>query len=671
MKLNNYLKACFGQAKSNMFIFVIKNVLLLIAAWLAADILTLNIWGANIALFHTVFELLCVFISLSIFIIIWYTYDNNSLNIRLMGFAFLSVAIFISLHALYFTPLGFAPADHADLFTKFGVMGRLIEAIFILALIYGFFRINANRWVMLIISLASTLGISLVLLEFPNLFPKMLTDEGSTIYRAIMECIILVLFAFCLNPLIKKVNKREILTYKYILSAIIFAIPVEILFSLYDTITSFYNVLGHILKIISYCLLFKGIFISAVTYPYRTKVEQLNISEERFENAFEYAAVGMAIVGIDGKWLKVNRFVCDITGYSNGELHNMTYEDIIHPDDAESNLRLTKELLEGQIQYYHIERRYIHKNGYPVWVFLSCSLVRDSEGNPIYFVRQIQDITQLKKAYDTIEYDKLRSEFFANISHEFRTPLNIILNSIQLFDIYFKNYQDNDDKMRKLLNSMRQNCSRLIRLINNLIDTSRIDAGFYTLNKKEYNIVNIVEEVTLSVADFIGSKGLQLEFDTNIEEKIMECDPDKIERIMLNLLSNAVKFTKDNGKINVNIYDYGDRIIISVKDNGIGIQKDKQDLIFQRFRQVDKSLTRSHEGSGIGLSLVKSLVELHGGTIKVVSEYGKGSEFIICLPTLLIQESCKNTFEEAAVTASRFADSRVEAINVEFSDIYF
>lgn len=669
MKQKNYFN--YNNDKWNTFVFMAKNISILIAAWLAANFLTLDIWKDNISLSHTIFELLCVFISFSIFIILWYTYDNNSLNIRPVGFAFLSVAIFIALHTLYFPSLGFAPAGHEDLFTKFGIIARFIEATFILALIYGFFRFNVNKWVMLIISLVGTFFISFMFLGFPELFPMMLSDDGPTVYRAIIECIILILFVCCLPPLIKEVNKREVLTYKYILSAIIFAIPVEILFSIYENIFSFCNVWGHILKIISYCLLFKGIFISAVTYPYRTKVEQLNISEERFENAFEYAAVGMAIVGLDGKWLKVNRFVCDITGYSHEELHNMTYKDILHIDDLESDVNLTNQLLKGDIQYYHVERRYIHKNGYPIWIFLSCSLVRDNEGNPIYYVRQIQDITQVKKAYETIEYDKLRAEFFANISHEFRTPLNIILNSIQLFDIYIRKNKDDDIRMKKLLNSMKQNCSRLIRLINNLIDMSRIDAGFYNLNKKEYNIVNIVEEITLSVADFIRSKGLQLEFDTNVEEKFMECDPDIIERIMLNLLSNAVKFTKNDGKIDVNIYDDKDKIIISIKDNGIGIQKDKQDLIFQRFRQVDKSLTRSHEGSGIGLSLVKSLVELHGGTIKVESEYGKGSEFIIVLPALVKEGSCNNTLDEAAATSSRLSDSKVEAINVEFSDIYF
>jgi len=666
-----YFNANCGNDRWNIFVFIAKNVLLLIVTWLAANFLTLDIWKDNVSLVHTIFELLCVFISLSIFIIIWYTYDNNSQSIRCVGFAFLSVAIFTALHALFFPSLGFAPVDHKDLFTKFGIIGRLIEAICILTLIYNFSKVNVNKWVMLIVSLMGSFITSLILFNFPEFIPMILSDDGPTVYRAIIECVIFILFACCLPALVKEVNRRELLTYKYILSAIIFAIPVEILFSIYDSIYSFYNVWGHILKFISYCFLFKGIFISAVTYPYRTKVEQLNISEERFKNAFEYAAVGMAIVGLDGKWLKVNRFVCDITGYSHEELNNMTYKDIMHVDDLESDVNLTNQLLKGEIQYYHVERRYIHKDGYPIWVFLSCSLVRDNEGNPLYYVRQIQDITEVKKAYEAIEYDKLRSEFFANISHEFRTPLNIILNSIQLFDIYIKNDHDDDSRMIKHLNSMKQNCSRLIRLINNLIDMSRIDAGFYNLNKKEYNIVNVVEDITLSVADFIKSKGLQLEFNTNVQEKFMECDPDIIERIMLNLLSNAVKFTKNDGRINVNIYDDKDKIIISVKDNGIGIQKDKQELIFQRFRQVDKSLTRSHEGSGIGLSLVKSFVELHGGTIRVESEYGKGSEFIIVFPALEKEESCNNALDEAAATVDRLSDSRIETINVEFSDIYF
>lgn len=131
----------------------------------------------------------------------------------------------------------------------------------------------------------------------------------------------------------------------------------------------------------------------------------------------------------------------------------------------------------------------------------------------------------------------------------------------------------------------------------------------------------------MSVAGYVENKGLELVFDTDTEEKIMACDLDMIERIMLNLLSNSVKFTSPGDSIKVNFIDEGDSVKIVVMDTGIGIPEDKQLSIFERFRQVDRSFTRNHEGSGIGLALVNSLVKMHGGRIELSSELGKGSEF--------------------------------------------
>ena len=186
---------------------------------------------------------------------------------------------------------------------------------------------------------------------------------------------------------------------------------------------------------------------------------------------------------------------------------------------------------------------------------------------------------------------------------------------------------------------MKQNCYRLLRLINNLIDISKIDSGFLNPNLKNYNIVSVVEDITLSVAEYIQDKGVEVIFDTNVEEKIIACDPDNIERIILNLLSNAVKFTNAGDQITVEVMDNEDYIEISVKDTGIGIPEDKLKVIFERFRQVDNSLSRSHEGSGIGLSLVKALVDMHDGSINVNSNLGEGTEFIIKLPARKTDES--------------------------------
>lgn len=272
-----------------------------------------------------------------------------------------------------------------------------------------------------------------------------------------------------------------------------------------------------------------------------------------------------------------------------------------------------------------------------------------------------------KSLNETMKYEELRTEFFANISHELRTPLNVIFGGQQMLELFIKNNMPmkDGDKIEKYMATMKQNCYRLVRLINNLIDITKIDAGYFQVSLKNRNIVDIVEVITLSVAEYIENNGVNLIFDTDVEEKFIACDPDKIERIMLNLLSNALKFTEYGGNIWVNMYDKGDKILISVKDDGIGIPEEKQKSIFDRFIQVDKSLSRNREGSGIGLSIVKSLVKMHGGNIDIISKWGKGSEFIIKLPNRRVQENKKRSSSN-----SYLESNKIERIKIEFSDIY-
>lgn len=268
---------------------------------------------------------------------------------------------------------------------------------------------------------------------------------------------------------------------------------------------------------------------------------------------------------------------------------------------------------------------------------------------------------------ETMEYEKLRTDFFANISHELRTPLNVIFSAEQMLDLIIRTepVENKDNKISKYTKTIKQNCYRLIRLIGNLIDITKMDAGYFELNLQNEDIVKVVEDITLSVAEYIENKNINLIFDTEFEEKIISCDIEKIERIMLNLLSNAVKFTPKNGDIFVNIYEVDCKIFISVKDTGIGIQESLQDTIFDRFIQADKSTSRNREGSGIGLSLVKSLASLHCGSISLISKYGNGSEFILELPSRTID------LEEKYDVNNYINNEFVEKINIEFSDIYF
>jgi signal transduction histidine kinase len=200
------------------------------------------------------------------------------------------------------------------------------------------------------------------------------------------------------------------------------------------------------------------------------------------------------------------------------------------------------------------------------------------------------------------------------------------------------------------------------------IDINKIDAGRFDLNLGNHDIIKVVEDICMSVADYIKSKDISFVFDTDVEEKIIACDPEKIERILLNLLSNAIKFTKTGGSVAVNINDLSDFIEISVQDTGIGIPESKQFLVFERFVQLDNSLSRNFEGSGIGLALVRNLVEMHDGNIRLESEEGKGSKFIISLPCKTINEGTSAISESSNSTSG---SDRVLKINIELSDIYF
>jgi signal transduction histidine kinase len=266
------------------------------------------------------------------------------------------------------------------------------------------------------------------------------------------------------------------------------------------------------------------------------------------------------------------------------------------------------------------------------------------------------------------EYDALKTQFFSNLSHELKTPLNIILASVQMIGSKHPALCrcETYGYVEKYISMMRKNCYRLLRLINNLIDITRIDSGFLKFNFGNYNIICIVEDITLSVVDFSETKGINVVFDTDLEEKIIGCDPDKIERIMLNLLSNSIKFTPSGGSILVEIFDKEDKILIKVTDTGIGIPEDKQSIIFERFRQVDSSMQREQEGSGIGLSLVKALVEAHCGNIYIQSQSGQGTEVTIELPVKMVPEENP----KVSKTYDNHGMDKVQRINIEFSDIY-
>ncbi|MEF9991757.1 MAG: PAS domain-containing sensor histidine kinase [Romboutsia sp.] len=294
--------------------------------------------------------------------------------------------------------------------------------------------------------------------------------------------------------------------------------------------------------------------------------------------------------------------------------------------------------------------------------YLWCKAVPIKDENGIV-VKKVGIITDISKRLEIEkEVEQLRMDFFTNLSHDLRTPINLILSCIQVLNLRIdKLEKDNFEYYSKYLGIVSQNGLRLLKLVNNLIDISKIDKAHISYCPQNYDVVKFIEDICMSVSQFIESKNISLVFDTNVEEKIIGFDLDHMERIILNLISNAIKFNKTNGIIYVNIY-CEDNIKIIIKDNGIGIPKDKLNSVFNRFEQANSKTER--EGSGIGLSLVKLFVEMHGGSINVNSQLGVGSEFIITLPDMLVDS---NEVKQVDLSNNM---GNIGRMNIEFSDIY-
>ena len=374
---------------------------------------------------------------------------------------------------------------------------------------------------------------------------------------------------------------------------------------------------------------------------------------------------------LDGKYVYVNKAYCNYMGLNKGEIIGKRCRDLLSEEDVITIENQDKKLIEEKLPIICEEKLKFNKE--LATFFIAMDVALDSYENIKYIFGMAYDISEFRKREarrqeleKEIEVEKVRNEFFNNMSHEFKTPLNVILSSTQLLSRYVKGRDINTisiDRVKKYIEMIENNSYRLLRLTDNLIDMTKLDAGDYKVNLENKDIVSIVENVVSTACNYIGNFNGEIIFDTDVEEKIVACDQDKIEKIIFNLLSNAVKYSNDNSEILININSYDDNIEISVKDNGIGISPDRVDSIFEKFHQEDRSLSRKQEGSGLGLALVKSLVELHNGSIRVKSELGKGSEFIITLPEKRVVKNEQLKFNICNQTI-------FEKCIIEFSDIY-
>ena len=363
--------------------------------------------------------------------------------------------------------------------------------------------------------------------------------------------------------------------------------------------------------------------------------EALRESEERFRGTFENAAVGMAHCDLQGHYLRVNERYCKIHGFSRAEILPKTFKELTHPEDLPGSLSKFVPLVEGKFPSYSEEKRVIHKDGFAVWISVSVSLQRDVQGEPLHTIAIIQDISErkrlaeeLRRAKETAEAaNRAKDEFLANVSHEIRTPMNAILGMAELtLDTPLT------DEQRGYVSIVLASAEGLLGLINDLLDFSKIEAGRLELDEADFSLRILLNQTLRALALRAHKKGLELacHVESGVPDGLVG-DCNRLRQVLLNLIGNAIKFT-EAGEVIIRVRmretdQHAAVIDFEIADTGIGIPADKQQMIFQAFEQADSSTPRRFGGTGLGLTISSSLVELMGGRITVESALGHGSIF--------------------------------------------
>lgn len=391
---------------------IAQYIIILVAGYLSATILSPTLWARYTTICHTIIGLICIFIALSSFLTVWYTYNSNPPANQIMGFGFLSVAIFDMFHTLYFPGLNLFPPGYYDLTTRYWILSRFAEAAVLLICSLKTLSIKVNKWAGLILSTALTLGLCNLIFYFPGMMPVLLTGQGPTPVKIALEYVIMAMFLSSLYNLKYIVDSRDILTYRYISLALLIAIPAELCFTLFTTITSFHNTLGHILKVIYYYYLFRGFFVSAITYPY-----------EKLEEAGRYMAeilnglpIGIVTYDKNFRLSFINRKVLEIPGYKEEELRGLTAEQVASKfyveDDTEE--LIVKQLARASKPIRNKIKTIKNKSAY---MKISIDAQRLDNGDSLIL------LTEAKKEQE-----------LENLKLQTRTILNSLSNLVVLFD---------------------------------------------------------------------------------------------------------------------------------------------------------------------------------------------------------------------------------------------
>jgi PAS domain S-box-containing protein len=370
---------------------------------------------------------------------------------------------------------------------------------------------------------------------------------------------------------------------------------------------------------------------------------EVRTSQARLRAIFDSAGIGIALVDVDGRYIQFNDFWAEMLGCSRDEVLALRNIDVTHPEDRAASQERLQALIRGEIQGYELEKRFVRRDGLVFWADLSATAIRTPEGDVEAIVGLVSDISEKKRNRDLLLAAKgqaeaathAKSEFLTNMSHEIRTPMNAIMGLSHLA-LRTELNPKQQDYLTRILASSRM----LLRILNDILDISKIEAGKLEIEQVDFNLQSVLKHVQDLVSLRAEEKGLALDFELSEDVPLaLVGDPLRLGQVLLNLTANAVKFTERGSvRVRIHVQDRRDSQIslrFEVQDSGIGISPDALARLFLPFSQADTSTTRRFGGSGLGLAISKRLVEMMGGEIAAESVPGGGSTFAFTVPLSL------------------------------------
>ncbi|MGE5452009.1 MAG: ATP-binding protein [Acidobacteriota bacterium] len=365
-------------------------------------------------------------------------------------------------------------------------------------------------------------------------------------------------------------------------------------------------------------------------------VDALRTSEQQYRHVFEAAGVGMSRVSLQGRLLEVNQRFADIVGRPRDALIGLSFLDLTHPEDTATDWGLLQSCLAGERERYAMDKRYVRPDGAVVWVALSVALVRHAQGQPLYFITVVEDISARRQFEEIMtsakaaeRASKAKTEFLSRMSHELRTPLNAMLGFAQLLRVDSR-APLSEGQAQKVQHIERAG-AHLLAMLTDVLDLSRIEAGSLPLTLEPTDLTAVMQEASALVTNQARDAGQHLQINWPDPPVYALADAVRLRQILVNLLTNAIKYNRPQGRVMLEAMALPPHVVVSVSDTGRGLSPEQQQHLFEPFNRLGAERTHI-EGTGIGLVIVKRLVDLMQGRLEVSSSVGMGSSFRVWLP---------------------------------------